>query len=115
MSNQQWQRVCAETDLFDDTGVCALVDSQGADSQVAIFKVSQSEQQLYAIGNFDPIGKANVLYRGIVGSVANEPVVASPLYKQHFSLTNGKCLQEQDVSVPVYPVRVNDGFIELLA
>ena len=70
-------------------------------------------QQVYAIGNYDPIGKANVLYRGIVGSIGEQLVVASPLFKQHFSLQTGQCLQE-DISVKHYPVRIMDQQVQLL-
>jgi len=50
----------------------------------------------------------SVLSRGIVGDIKGELVVASPLYKQHFSLLTGKCLEDDSASVPVYEV-VLDG------
>ena len=58
--------------------------------------------------------QANVLARGIVGDVDGEPVVASPLYKQHFSLKTGACLEEPGVSVPTYRVLVADGHVFLI-
>ncbi len=30
------------------------------------------------------------------------------IYKQHFSLLTGRCLEEPELSVPVYPVRVSE-------
>ncbi len=33
-----------------------------------------------------------------------EPVVASPLYKQHFSLRSGLCLEDDSVQLKTYPV-----------
>ena len=42
--------------------------------------------QVYALDNFDPHSGANVLSRGIVGDLSGELVVASPVYKHHFSL-----------------------------
>jgi nitrite reductase (NADH) small subunit len=48
----------------------------------------------------------------MVGDINGEPVVASPLYKQHFSLRSGQCL-EQDDQVPCYSIRVHDDRIEL--
>jgi nitrite reductase (NADH) small subunit len=54
-----------------------------------------------------------VLSRGIVGDVKGELVVASPVYKQHFSLTSGKCLEDPEVRVLVYPVRL-DGLTVLV-
>ncbi|MDP7537664.1 MAG: nitrite reductase small subunit NirD [Methylococcales bacterium] len=103
----QWIDICSVDDLQPNSGVCALVNNQ----QVAIFYFP-NEDKIYAIGNYDPIGKANVLSRGMVGDINGEPVVASPLFKQHFSLQSGRCL-EQDEQVPCYSVRVHDDRIEL--
>jgi nitrite reductase (NADH) large subunit len=36
-------------------------------------------------------------------------VVASPIYKQHFCLATGRCLEEGDFSVTTYPVRLVEG------
>ena len=44
--------------------------------------------------NHDPRSGANVIGRGIVGSVKGELVVASPLYKQHYCLRSGRCLED---------------------
>ncbi len=96
-----WAEVCSVEDLEIDAGVCALVNEY----QVALFYLPR-ENGLYAIDNYDPIGKANVLSRGVVGDIDNEPVVASPLYKQHFSLTTGCCLEDEDVRVAVYSCRL---------
>ena len=69
----QWHYVCETNDLVTNSGVCALVDSQ----QVAIFSLKiNGETQVFAISNYDPIGKANVLYRGLLGSIGGAPVVA---------------------------------------
>ncbi len=105
-----WVTVCDETDLVSGTGVCALLNKE----QVAIFKISKGSA-LYAISNYDPIGKANVLSRGIVGSVGDDIVVASPLYKQHFNLESGVCLEDEAASVKTFPIRVTDGKVQLQA
>ena len=96
--------VCRLSDIVPNTGVCALVNG----CQVAIFRV---EDGLYALGNYDPFSRANVLSRGIVGDLKGEPVVASPVYKQHFSLKSGQCLEDPEVRVPVYAVRVEEEMI----
>ena len=80
VTDVNWVNVCHLRDLEPDSGVCALVDGK----QVAIFYLPR-ENSVYAIQNYDPISKANVLSRGIVGDINGELVVASPLYKQHFS------------------------------
>lgn len=101
--------ICQHEDLIPNSGICALVNGQ----QVAIFYLPEEEPQVYAIGNWDPIGKANVLSRGIVGDVQGRIVVASPLYKQHFDLTTGECLENEDTPVPVFPVELIDGQVIL--
>ena len=64
---------------------------------------------LYALSNYDPFSGAYVLSRGIVGSKGDTPKVASPVYKQGFDLTNGRCLDDPSVEVPTFPVRAVDG------
>jgi nitrite reductase (NADH) small subunit len=102
----QWLTVCSVDDLQEQSGVCALVDGQ----QVAIFYLAKT---VYAIGNYDPIGKANVLSRGIVGDLKGQTVVASPLYKQHFNLQTGACLEDESVSVPVYACRIDNDKVQI--
>lgn len=97
-----WERVCKRSDLVEGSGVCALVGTE----QVALFYLPAENPPVYALGNRDPIGKANVLSRGILGDVQGQLVVASPLYKQHFSLQTGACLEQEGVRVEVYPVRL---------
>ena len=77
-----------------NTGVCALVDGE----QVAVFQ--RGRRRSYAIGNRDPFSGANVLSRGIVGDLKGELVVASPVYKQHFSLRTGRCIEDASVQRP---------------
>ena len=104
-----WVPVCELDDLLTNVGVCAKV----ADKQVAIFKVAEGDSfNLYAIDNHDPFSKANVLSRGIVGDLKGHNVVASPIYKQHFCLDTGKCL-EDDIQIPVYKIRENAGKVEV--
>jgi nitrite reductase (NADH) small subunit len=105
-----WQAICARDDLVPGSGVCALVGGK----QVALFYLPAEEQQVYALCNRDPIGDANVLSRGVVGDIDGRLVVASPLYKQHFDLLTGGCLEQEDMQVGVYSVRL-DGDTVLLA
>ncbi|WP_019028681.1 nitrite reductase small subunit NirD [Colwellia piezophila] len=108
-----WRTICDSSDLVKDSGISALLlNEAGIEEQIAIFHLPNSEEKIYAVGNYDPIGKANVLYRGIVGCIADEPVVASPLYKQHFSLKTGKCLQEEQ-SISVYPIRIENEQVQV--
>jgi NAD(P)H-dependent nitrite reductase small subunit len=103
-----WRTICALDEILPDTGVAALL----GDTQVAIFRVGESDE-VHALGNCDPFSGANVLARGLIGDLGGVLVVASPVYKQHFSLTNGVCLEDAEVSVPVFPVRVFNGAVQL--
>lgn len=102
-NSTSWTAVCSTDDLVDNSGVCALIEGQ----QIAIFKVCLNGlEQLFAISNWDPIGLANVLYRGLLCSVADKTVVASPLYKQRFCLLSGLCIDDEKQKVQVYPIRL---------
>ncbi|MFC3150781.1 nitrite reductase small subunit NirD [Litoribrevibacter euphylliae] len=107
--SENWIEVCSLDDIVPDTGVCALIE----DKQVALFKTRTGE--LFAIDNFDPFSKANVLSRGIVGSLGDKLVVASPVYKQHFCLATGECLEDESVKLNVYPVKAANDKIAVQA
>ncbi|MBD0312196.1 MAG: nitrite reductase small subunit NirD, partial [Microcoleus sp. T3-bin5] len=62
--------------------------------------------EVYAISNYDPFSKAFVLSRGLVGSRSGTLKVASPIYKQNFSLATGQCLDDETVKIPTFTVRV---------
>lgn len=102
LQKNEWQRVCSLDDLIAGSGVCALVDNQ----QIAIFYLPQENPSVYALGNHDPLGKINVLSRGIIGDIGGRLVVSSPLFKQHYDLDSGQCLEEPEYTVPVYPIRL---------
>jgi nitrite reductase (NADH) small subunit len=95
----KWTTVCNINDLKPELGICALVEGV----QVALFKV---DDQVYALDNHDPFSNANVISRGIVGDLEGKLVVASPIYKQHFELSTGQCLEDETVQLNVYPVEV---------
>jgi len=100
--------ICALTDLNENAGTAALVD----DIQLALFYVKKSEQ-VYALSNFDPFSEVNVLSRGIIGSLGDQLVVASPIYKQHFNLETGQCIEDEDVSIAVFPTQIINGRVVL--
>lgn len=106
--SENWVDVYKFDDLVDNVGVCALVN----DKQVAIFRLSGSDK-LYAIDNHDPFSKANVLSRGVVGDLKGQLVVASPIYKQHFNLTTGQCLEDESVCIPTYNIQIVDGMVQI--
>ncbi|CAH0991059.1 Nitrite reductase (NADH) small subunit [Sinobacterium norvegicum] len=103
-----WTTVCELDDILPNAGAAVRV----GDRQIAIFRV---EDELYAIDNFDPLCNANIIARGIVGCLNGATVVASPLYKQHFCLNSGQCIEEDDVKLSVFKVRSNGDSVELQA
>jgi len=106
----KWLDVCSVDDITPDTGVAALV----AGIQVAIVRVGGGDDQIYAVGNYDPFSRAFVIARGIVGDRAGVPKIASPIFKQSFDLRTGQCLDDSSVRLPSYPVQVRDGRIAIL-
>jgi len=106
---RNWQAVCRADDLVADSGVVVWL----AGEQVALFYLPDHEQALYAVGNRDPRSGANIIGRGLVGSLRGELVVAAPLYKQHFSLHSGECLEDAGQRLRVWPVRLNGGAVEV--
>lgn len=97
-----WKDICSVEDIVPNSGRCALHNGE----QVAIFRVRRSgNDAFYALANHDPCSGANVISRGIVGSIGDKLVVASPVYKQHFCLDTGACLEEE-VSLKTWSVRV---------
>ena len=105
-----WQTVCAQQDLVSNSGVVVWLDG----AQVALFYLPGAEgKTLYAIDNHDPQSGANVIGRGLVGSIKGDLVVASPIYKQHFRLEDGTCLEYPQQRLRVWPVRLNGDAVEV--
>jgi nitrite reductase (NADH) small subunit len=100
--------VCQLDDLMSGLGVGALVKGQ----QIALFRLRNGD--IHAVGNHDPFSGANVLSRGLTGSLKGSKVVTSPLYKQHFDLVTGVCLEDASVSIPVYQVQVEGSTVSVL-
>ena len=90
-----------------DRAVCALVEGE----QVAVVRTGDGD--LYAVGNFDPVGRAMVMSRGIVGSRGGRDVLVSPLHKQAYDLATGSCLDKDGYALPVHEVRVVDGTVHV--
>ena len=117
MIDLRWETVCLLDRLLPERGAAALLAAGGEPVQVALFRMADGagggEVTVHAIGNVDPFSGAAVLSRGIVGDRGGVPVVASPVFKQAFSLVTGQCLDDPDVRVPVYPVRIADGWLQV--
>jgi nitrite reductase (NADH) small subunit len=107
--------ICSLHDLTPELGVAALVGVE----QVALFRLA--DDRVFAVSNVCPFSGAAVMARGITGSRGDVPTIASPVYKQVFSLADGRCLDSVDkVPVPgrgpdlaVYAVSVDDGRVTI--
>ncbi|RVW04621.1 nitrite reductase small subunit NirD [Rhodococcus spongiicola] len=99
--DRYWTTACSRSHLIPGRGAAVLLPDG---SQAALFLLADGS--LRAVGNIDPFGRAAVMSRGLVGDRHGEPTVASPLLKQVFSLVDGRCLDDESVHLPVYPVRV---------
>lgn len=102
-----WRVVCPVEQLTPGRGVAARV----AGAQVAVFRLPDGE--LLAVDDHDPHSGASLLSRGIVGDVDGEPTVASPVYKHRFELRTGRCVDDASMSIATWPVRVNEGRVEV--
>jgi nitrite reductase (NADH) small subunit len=101
-----WVPVCELSDLEVERGRAALL----GDTQVALFLLHGG--RVHAVSNLDPYSGAHVISRGIVGTRADAPTVASPMFKQVFDLSTGTCLDTQGKaprSLRTWPVAVDDG------
>ena len=105
----EWIDVCAVDDITPDTGVAVLL----GDLQIAIVRVGEGDDQIFAVGNYDPFSRAFVIARGIVGDRDGVPKIASPIFKQSFDLTTGQCLDDANVRLPSYPTRVHAGRVSV--
>ncbi|WP_026553877.1 nitrite reductase (NAD(P)H) small subunit family protein [Arthrobacter sp. 35W] len=116
----QWQRICALSELEASWGEAAFVGGR----QIALFRVGGGAGHIggvgtgpadavFAVDQADPATGACVMARGIVGSRGGQATVASPLHKEVYALATGECLSGSEHRLPVHPVRVVDGFIEV--
>ena len=105
------QRLCRFADLQPERAVAALVDGR----QVAVVRLT--DDRVFAVDNHDPFSNANVMSRGIVGSTEVDgrttPTLISPMYKQAFDLTTGRCLSQPGFALDTWPVAVTDGWVEI--
>jgi nitrite reductase (NADH) small subunit len=109
--NVQWCALCTRADLVANSGVVAWVEG----AQVALFYLPDQARgkQLYAVDNRDPKSGANVIGRGMIGSLAGDLVIAAPLYKQHYRLHDGSCLEYPEQQLRTWPVRLQGDAVEI--
>lgn len=107
-----WHSLCRRSDLVAHSGVVAW--HQGR--QLAIFHLpvdAFGEERVFAIENRDPKSGANVIGRGLLGHLKGRLVVAAPLYKQHFCLDDGSCLEDPTQALQVWPARLHGDDVQI--
>ena len=104
-----WTRVCSVDQLIPERGIAALIGSE----PIAVFLLDDGT--VHAVGHRDPFSNANVMARGIVGSVgageSYRDTVASPMYKHVFDLATGECLTDPSERLPVYRTWIAGGVV----
>lgn len=101
--------VCALAQLESAMAVAARVDG------VQIALVRLPDDTVYAVDHRDPRTGSCTVARGIVGSKQGEPTIATPLYKEVYSLVTGMCLSNPDYRLVTHPVEVVDGRVYVTA
>ncbi|QFH71824.1 nitrite reductase small subunit NirD [Enterobacter sp. E76] len=98
-TSRLWQEVCRLDEIPADAGIGARLGTL----QIALFRFNET---VYALDNREPDSDANVLSRGLLGDVAGEPVVISPLYKQKIRLRDGCFQGSSQQAVRAWPVKI---------
>jgi nitrite reductase (NADH) large subunit len=107
-ADHRWVTVGAAADFPRDGGATVKYGK----SQLAVFNLA-SRGEWFASQNMCPHRKAFVLSRGIVGDASGEPKVACPLHKKTFSLASGESLEAEEYRIRTFPVRVEQGEVQL--
>ena len=107
--SSQWLPICPVDDLIPYSGIVALLNGES----VAIFWLPNAETEVYALSHLDPFSGAEVIGHGLICESKGRWSVASPIYKQHFDLETGQCLESDEVKLTCYPVRIKNNWVEL--
>jgi nitrite reductase (NADH) small subunit len=99
----------AHVDNFPENGGACV---KYKDMQIAVFNFSR-RNEWFACQNLCPHKMQMALSRGMVGSLGDEPKVACPFHKKTFSLKTGECLNAEECSIAVFPVKIEDGFVHI--
>ena len=103
-----WFRAARIQDFPENGGACVRYKNL----QIAVFNFSR-RNEWYACQNQCPHKMQMVLSRGMIGSHQGEPKIACPFHKKTFSLKTGECLNSDECTIEVYPVRIEDGYVHI--
>jgi len=101
---EPWSALCDLAAVPPQAGIGARLGSE----RIALFRFGDA---LYALEDREPGSEVSVLSRGILGDVAGEPVVISPLYKQRVRLRDGQSLDDPQQRLRCWPVKLEAGQI----
>ena len=108
VSVSTWFRAARVEYFPENGGACVKYN----DMQIAVFNFSR-RNEWYACQNLCPHKMQMVLSRGMIGSLQGEPKVACPFHKRTFSLKTGECLNADECSISVFPVKVENGYVHI--
>lgn len=101
-----WFKAAHASHFPENGGACVKYK----DMQIAVFNFTR-RNEWYACQNLCPHKMQMALSRGMIGSLEGEPKVACPFHKKNFSLRSGACLNADEETISVFPVKVEDGFV----
>jgi nitrite reductase (NADH) small subunit len=101
-----WFKAARVKEFPENGGACVKYK----DLQIAVFNFTR-RNEWYACQNLCPHKMQMALSRGMIGTLNEEPKVACPFHKKNFSLRSGQCLNAEEATISVYPVKVEDGFV----
>lgn len=101
-----WFKAAPVSKFPANGGACVKVEEK----QIAVFNFA-SEGKWYASQNVCPHKMEMVLSRGMTGEDCGTPKISCPLHKKSFSLETGEGLGGEELSISVYPVKIEDDFV----
>ncbi|WP_187488565.1 nitrite reductase large subunit NirB [Duffyella gerundensis] len=104
LPEEPWSAICPPETIPAQAGIGARLGNH----RIALFRFDGA---LYALDDIEPGTQASVLSRGLLGDVAGEPVLISPLYKQRFRLRDGQSLEQADRRLRCWPVKEQGGMV----
>jgi len=104
--NTHWHSVCELADLEEGLGRSVVLQGD----VVALFRCAG---HIYALDGMDPVAGVAVMALGLVGDCQGEPMVASPIYKQRYSLRDGHCFDNPALHLRTWQVSLDGERISL--
>ncbi|MFS2223777.1 nitrite reductase large subunit NirB [Pantoea sp. B65] len=101
---EAWSALCQLQDIPAQAGIGARLGRQ----RIALFRFGE---QIFALDDLEPGSNASVMSRGILGDTGGEAMVVSPLYKQRFRLRDGQSLDQPDLQLRCWPVKLENGMV----